>query len=676
MNRLATEASPYLRQHADNPVDWWPWGPEALAEAAATDRPVLLSVGYSSCHWCHVMAHESFEDPVTAEVMNRLFVNVKVDREERPDVDRIYMDAVQAATGRGGWPMTVFLTPDGDPFYAGTYFPPEDRHGFPGFRRVLEAVAGAWETRRPEILEQAGRLREAVSVPLPAAGEAAGAPELEAAYRAIEGAYDADEGGFGGAPKFPQPATLEFLLRIAGAPWAPRAAAILEHSLTAMADGGIYDHLGGGFARYSVDRAWRIPHFEKMLYDNALLARLYLRAGQVTGNPRFETIARETLDYLLADLRLPDGGFASSEDADSEGREGAFYVFTHDEVVAAAGDDAPAALAAFGVTEPGGFEGTNVLYRAAPDAAVAATVGVTEEQAAAAVARSRRRLRQARSARIRPALDDKAVTSWNALAIRALAEAGAVLGEPGYLAAAEQAAGFLLRELRDGHGRLQRSWREGRCSGPGFADDYAAALTAFLALHQSTQDPGWYRHAAETADQLVALFWDDADGGVFATGRDAEQLIARPKNLFDNPVPSENSLAAEGFAALAAATGDPAWRDRCEAIARAAGAAIHRAPAGVGHLLAVLASASDQQELAIVGDPADPRTAALTGTAAERFRPGLFVAVGAPGDDHPSIPLLEGRTTGPGGEPLAYLCRGFVCDRPTGDPAVLAEMLT
>jgi len=674
-NRLAAASSPYLLQHAANPVDWWEWSDEAIAEARRLDRPILLSVGYSACHWCHVMAHESFEDPGTAEIMNRLFINIKVDREERPDIDRIYMDAVQAATGRGGWPMTVFLTPAGEPFYAGTYFPNHDRGGMPSFQRVLEAVADAWDHRREEMVGQAARLADVLNRAMPPSAEAPGQEALETAYRALAAAYDPVHGGFGGAPKFPQAPTLEFLLRIAGEPWAPQATGMLEHTLTAMASGGIYDHLGGGFSRYSVDDRWLIPHFEKMLYDNALLARLYLRAWQVTGNPRFETVARETLDYLLTDMQLPGSGFASAEDADSEGAEGRFYVFTHQELAGAAGEHTALASAVFGVTEEGNFEGSNVLHLAEPIERVAAEMGLTGEEAAASLSAARERLLTARSARLRPALDDKVICAWNALAIRAFAEAGAVLGEQAYLDTAIEAARFILNDLRAGDGRLLRSWRRGTASIPAFADDYAATAVALFSLHQATGDQDWYRKAADLTLRMLDLFWDDTDGGVFATGHDAERLIARPKNLYDNPTPSDNSLAAEALSYLAAATGDASMLDRIETIARLAGVLVEQAPSATGHLLAVLSTARDQQELAIVGDADDPRTAELLEVARERFRPGVFVAVGHPGDPDPAIPLLRDRPAGPDGAPRAYLCRGFVCDAPVSNPEALRGLL-
>jgi len=673
-NRLGGATSPYLLQHADNPVAWQEWGEDAFTEARHRDRPVLLSVGYAACHWCHVMAHESFEDPETAEVMNRLFVNIKVDREERPDVDRIYMDAVQAATGRGGWPMTVFLTPTGEPFYAGTYFPREDRDGMPGFKRVLEAVADGWDHRRAEIIDQAGKISAAVGTSLPSSDETPGREALEAAYAAIETQYDPDHGGFGAAPKFPQAPTLEFLLRVAGESWAPRATEMLEHTLASMASGGIYDQLGGGFARYSVDDRWLVPHFEKMLYDNALLARLYLRGAQVTGNRDFERVARETLDYLLADLRLPGGGFASAEDADSEGSEGLFYVFTLAELQEVAGDHAPVAVAFFGVTDHGNFEGSNVLHRPTTIDRVAGDLGITATRVSASLEEAVRLLLEARSQRVRPALDDKAVCAWNALAIRALAEAGAVLDEPTYLEAAMAAARFVLDQLRDENGRLLRSWREGRTSGPGFADDYAATAIALFTLYQATGDNAWYTEAAALTEQMIDLFWDAGEGGVFATGHDAERLISRPKNLFDNPTPSDNSLAAEALALLAAATGEPRHAERVEEIARVGGVAARRAPSAVGHLLAVLDSFHRRRELAIVGDPSDPRTGALVAAARERFMPEVFLAVGISGAE-PVVPLLAHRGTDFEGAPQAYLCTGFVCDAPTGDPGVLRAML-
>ncbi|MGI9648251.1 MAG: thioredoxin domain-containing protein, partial [Acidimicrobiia bacterium] len=467
-NRLAAATSPYLLQHRDNPVDWFPWGDEAFQAARDRDRPVLLSVGYSACHWCHVMAHESFEDPETARVMNELFVNVKVDREERPDVDGIYMSAVQAMNGHGGWPMTVFITPDGRPFFAGTYFPKEPRGGMPSFGQVMEAVDEAWRQRRDEIEEQSDRLVSAVSQRIAPGAAPIDEARLQTAYRDAIDKVDWEFGGFGGAPKFPQVPGHEFLLRVHEEPWAPRAGEALRLSLDQMAAGGIFDHLAGGFARYATDRVWLVPHFEKMLYDNALLARLYLRAGQELNEPAYEQVARQTLDYMLTDLGLPGGGFASAEDADSEGVEGKFYVFSFDEFTEVVGADSVAIGAVLGVTRGGNFEGSNILHAARPVAEVAAEHGVSVEWLSQAVGDAKARLLEVRNRRGRPGLDDKVITAWNGLALRALAEAGAVLGENRYLEAGRANARFILENLRRADGRLLRSFRQGQANIPAF----------------------------------------------------------------------------------------------------------------------------------------------------------------------------------------------------------------
>jgi uncharacterized protein YyaL (SSP411 family) len=670
-NRLAAASSPYLLQHAGNPVDWWEWGDDAFAEARRRDAPILLSVGYAACHWCHVMAHESFEDPATAELMNRWFVNIKVDREERPDVDRVYMDAVQATTGRGGWPMTVVLTPDGEPFFAGTYFPKTDRLGHPAFQRVLQAVRTAWEERRAEVVGQARRLTTALGRHLPAAERLPDQEVLRSAHDRLAADFDAEHGGFGGAPKFPQAPTLEFLLRSVGRPWAPRAADMLTVTLDAIASGGIYDHVGGGFSRYSVDAEWRVPHFEKMLYDNAMLARLYTRAWQVTGDSRYAVVATETLDYMIRDLALPDGGFASAEDADSEGEEGRFYLFGYDEFMAHAGDGAELAAAVFGITPDGDVGGRNVLRAAASTAAVAARAGVSEGEVAEAVGRARRNLRAVRSVRTRPALDDKAVTAWNGLAVRAFAEAGTAFGEERYLGVARETAEFLLTRLRGTGGRLLRSRRADAVSGPGFCDDYAAAALGLFALYAATGEARWFTEAASITEDLIRLFWDDEAGGFFATGRDAEVLITRPKNVYDGPTPSDNALGAEALLCLAAFTGVQSHLERVEVIMRNAGLLMESHPGGAGHFLALASDIADgTRELAIVGDPGDPATEALARPARAGFRPGLFVAVGR-GD---TVPLLRGRPT-VDDLPTAYLCRDFACDAPTTDPEALMAAL-
>ncbi len=676
-NRLANSTSPYLLQHADNPVDWYPWGEDALARARAEDKPILLSVGYASCHWCHVMAHESFEDPATAEEMNRLFVSVKVDREERPDVDRIYMDAVQAMTGHGGWPMTVFLTPDGKPFYAGTYYPKDSRHGLPSFRQVMLAVAEAWAERRHQVVEQAERLAEAVSRRIAPAADLPQQAALTEAYRSLRGGFDRANGGFGGAPKFPQEPVLEFLLRIAGEQWAPDALPMVQASLEAMAKGGIYDHLGGGFARYAVDAVWLVPHFEKMLYDNAQLARLYLRAWQETGAERLRQVGMETLEYLLRDLAHPEGGFYSGEDADSEGVEGKFYVFDWDEFQQVVGADAQLAADYFGVTPAGNFEGHNVLHEARSAEEVAERRGVPPEAVREAVAGARRRLLELRNRRVRPGLDDKVITSWNGLALRALAEAGAVLHEPRYLEAARRNARFVLEALRRPDGRLLRSWRDGVAADvPGFCEDYAGYAVGLFALYQATGDLEWYRQARRLTEEMVMLFADPVDGGFYSTGSDAEQLITRPKDLMDSPLPSGNSMAAEALLTLALYTGDEQARRQVDGVFRQAGRLLEAYPSAVGHLLSVLHTVlSGPKEVAVVGRPEDPVTSALVDVVWERFRVDCVLAVD-PGDGSAAgeIPLLEGRQMH-NGKPQAYVCRHFACRAPVSEPDALRRQL-
>ncbi len=615
------------------------------------------------------MAHESFEDEETAQLMNELFVNVKVDREERPDVDRIYMDAVQSMTGHGGWPMTVFLTPSGEPFFAGTYFPREDRHGHPSFRRVIEAVHDAWVNRRAEVEAQAGTLAETVATVVPPGEAVPGHAELSEAYEALRVAFDPVHGGFGGAPKFPQAPTLEFLLRAAGKPWASEAEAMLTATLHAMADGGIHDQIGGGFSRYSVDDRWLVPHFEKMLYDNALLARLYARAWQVTGIGRFAETARSTLEYLLRDLALDGGGFASGEDADSEGEEGRFYVFSWEEFSADSAHDAVAEI--LGVTPGGNFEGSSIIHRHKPIAEVAADRGEDPADLEAAVGETLDRLRERRSRRVRPGLDDKAVCAWNGLAVRALAEAGAALEEPRYVEAAAETARFILSRLRRSDGRLLRSGRGNRTSGPAFCDDYGAVAVGLFTLYQATGDPEWFSAAAEITREMIDLFWDDDAGGFFATGSDAEQLIARPKNLFDNPTPSDNSLAAEALQHLAAFSGDPSLLERLDRVFLAGAPMLQRYPMGSGHLLAVLLVAlAPPLEVAIVGDgrPRHDLESVLRST----YRPHAFVAVGDGADDG-GVPLLADR---PAIAPAtAYVCRGFVCDAPVTTAPKLVHAL-
>lgn len=666
-NRLADSASPYLLQHAENPVDWWEWGPEAFAEARQRDVPLLVSIGYSACHWCHVMAHESFEDEETAAQMNDAFVNVKVDREERPDVDAIYMEATQAMTGHGGWPMTVFVDHSGAPFFTGTYFPPTERHGMPGFRSVLAAVSEAWSERRSDLTEQAEKVSAVLGRRPAPSRELPGPEDLARAVRAISSQFDPEHGGFGGAPKFPQQPVLEFLLRCIGHPWADGAERMLGTTLHAMAAGGIRDHLGGGFSRYSVDAQWLVPHFEKMLYDNAQLARLYLWAGIELSSPLLTEVAIDTIEYLLADLRHPEGGFYSAEDADSEGVEGKFYVWYHAEFMEVTGPDGALAAEVFGVTSGGNFEGSNILHRLREISEVAQRHGLSLDEASRAVHRAARALLARRANRVRPGLDDKVVTAWNGLAIRALAEAGAVLGERRYLAAAVDCARFLTTHLRHESGLLHRSWAKGRLGPAAVLEDYAALAMGLFRLYAATGESEWYEEGMGLTTSIPSLF-GDPEGGFFSTPTPSDSLIVRPRDLFDNPAPSGSSLAAEALLTASSYTGDHELRKLAEEALRAGGEVLRRAPTGAGHMLAVLTTLLDQPpELAVVG----PDASDLASVAWERFRPGLALAISEAAREDP--PLLQGR--GESGRTMAYVCRGFVCAAPVEDSDALRSLL-
>ncbi|MGH9016717.1 MAG: thioredoxin domain-containing protein, partial [Acidimicrobiales bacterium] len=589
MNRLASEPSPYLRQHADNPVDWYPWGDEAFARAVTTDRPVLLSVGYSSCHWCHVMAHESFEDDETAARVNADFVAVKVDREERPDVDAVYMEAVQAMTGRGGWPMTVFLTPDGRPFYAGTYFPPRDAHGTPGFGRVLEAIDEAWRQRRGEVEGQADSLVAAiarrVTVPGDLVGPDADALDPGTRYPALlAGAtaelaerFDPDWGGFGPAPKFPQPAVLTLALLHGHLTGDSGSSAMVQRTLGAMAAGGLFDHLGGGFARYSTDATWTVPHFEKMLYDQAGLVRVYLHAALATGDERWHQVVDETIGYVLRDLAAPGGGLYSAEDADSEGVEGRFYVWTPAQVATVVGPElTAAALDWYGVTEAGNFEGGTILRR--PLGAALRRPADVEE--------ARRLLFAARAGRVRPGLDDKILTEWNAMFGAALAEAAGATGRDDWTDAAVAIGEFLIGHLRRPQdGRWMRSFQDGRARHLAYAADYAWLVELFTRLAELSGQARWLAHATDTAHALLALFTGD-DGPLYTTGSDAETLIVRPTELLDGATPSASAVAAGALLRLGALTGETALTDAGDAQLRTLVpvAAVH--PLAVAHAIA------------------------------------------------------------------------------------------
>ncbi|MYX95680.1 DUF255 domain-containing protein [Streptomyces sp. SID486] len=674
MNRLAGVTSPYLLQHADNPVDWWPWGPEAFAEAERRGVPVLLSVGYSACHWCHVMAHESFEDRDTADYLNEHFVSVKVDREERPDVDAVYMEAVQAATGQGGWPMTVFLTPDAEPFYFGTYFPPVPRHGMPSFRQVLEGVQQAWSTRRDEVSEVAGKIvrdlaqREIVRQ----AAEAPGEQELAQALLGLTREYDAQRGGFGGAPKFPPSMALEFLLRHHARTGAEGALQMARDTCERMARGGLYDQLGGGFARYSVDRDWVVPHFEKMLYDNALLCRVYAHLWRATGSDLARRVALETADFLVRELRTEQGGFASALDADSDdgtGRhvEGAYYVWTPGQLVAALGeDDGRLAAQYFGVTDEGTFEhGRSVLQ-------LPQTEGVFDAEKVASV---RERLLSARARRPAPGRDDKVVAAWNGLAVAALAETGAYFGRPDLTEAALGAADLLVRVHLDEHGRLARTSKDGRVgANAGVLEDYADVAEGFLSLASVTGEGVWLDFAGLLLDHVLVRFADPATGGLYDTASDAEQLIRRPQDPTDNATPSGWTAAAGALLSYAAHTGSAPHRAAAERALGVVKTLGPRVPRFIGWGLAVAEALLDGPREVAVAGPAldDERTAGLHRTALLGVAPGAVVACGTPGSDE--FPLLADRTL-VDGAPTAYVCRGFVCDLPVTDPAALRARL-
>ncbi len=670
-NRLANATSPYLLQHADNPVDWHEWGCEAFAVATERDVPVLLSVGYSACHWCHVMAHESFEDEDTARFLNDRFVGIKVDREERPDVDRIYMDAVTATTGHGGWPMTVFLTPDAKPFYAGTYFPKEGRHGMPSFMEILRAVDDAWTHDRESLIGRSDGVARAISRRPAASAMLPTEGEMEAAVDTILSTFDSTHGGFGRAPKFPQPSTLEFLLRFAvlrpGTERASNAIRAVEVTLDHMARGGIYDHLDGGFARYSVDDRWLVPHFEKMLYDNALLARLYLRAWQVSGHPWLLEVARETLDYLARDMIDPSGGIHSAEDADADGAEGAFSVWTWDELAETLDDDVHLAATIYGATPAGNFEGANILHLPRSLAAVADDLGIGEDELRRSKEAIDERLRKRRADRVRPARDDKIVTAWNGLALRAFAEAAAILEDERYLETANGIAGFLTGPASS-DGRVLRSWRGGRNGPDGFCDDYAAAALGLFTLYQATGDERRYLQAERMVREMIRRFSDEQDGGFFATASDGEQLIARPKNVHDDPTPSDNALAAEALAILAAYTGESDLQTRFERTIQSVGTSLSAHPGAHGSLLGAWL-ADPLREVAVVG--VAPERRRLTGVVWGRFRPDVVLAQGE-GTESP-VPLLEGRTAPDGAR--AFVCKDFVCDLPVSSAGDLEDQL-
>jgi len=664
-NRLGGETSPYLLQHKDNPVDWWPWSPEAFEEARRRGVPVLLSVGYAACHWCHVMAHESFEDEATAKLMNDLFVNVKVDREERPDVDAVYMEATQALTGHGGWPMTVFMTPDGDAFFCGTYFPPDDRHGMPSFQRVLHSVAHAWGERRDDVLASAAEITKRLSERGPALSGTTppSAADLDGAARALALTYDAKRGGFGGAPKFPPSMCLEFLLRHHARTGDARALEMVNGTCEAMARGGMYDQLGGGFARYSVDADWVVPHFEKMLYDNALLLRVYAHLWRATGSDLARRVANETADFLLRDLRTEQGGFASALDADSEGVEGKYYVWTPAELRDLLGkDDGEWAARVWDVTKEGTFEhGASVLQRLA------------EPDDLERYERVRATLHAARARRVPPSRDDKVVAAWNGLAIAALAEAGALFDRPELVEAAATCAD-LMRDLHWAEERLLRTSRDGRAGrNAGVLEDYGDLAEGLLALYAVTGEPGRVGGAGALLDVVLDHF-AAPDGGFYDTADDAEALVRRPQDPTDNATPSGSSAAAGALLSYAALTGSARHREAAERALATVTPLLTRHARFVGQAAAVgEALVAGPAAVAVVGDPEDEATRALLRTAWRATSPGAVVAYGRYDADH-DVPLLHDRPL-VGGRPAAYVCRGFTCAAPVTDPEVLRGLV-
>jgi uncharacterized protein len=667
-NRLAGETSPYLLQHAANPVDWYPWGEEAFTRARAEDRPVLLSIGYSACHWCHVMAHESFENPEIAAQMNALFINIKVDREERPDVDSIYMQAVIAISGQGGWPMTVFLTPAGEPYFGGTYFPPADRLGLRGFPYVLDAAASVYRDRRDEVAQAADQLRHSLE-PLPLPAGSVSSANLNDAAVSLLGQVDQRHGGFGGAPKFPHPAAIDFMLRRHRATGDRRLLDTALGTLDHMARGGIHDQVGGGFHRYSVDATWSIPHFEKMLYDNAQLAPVYLHAYQLTGEQRWQRVVEDILDHALRELSLPSGGFASSQDADSPGGEGSFFVWTPAQLAEVLGDDdGTLAARVFGVSDAGNFEHrTTVLSMPFPLAQVARSLDVDEDALQARVDGIRERLLAARHLRPAPGRDDKVLTSWNALMMGALAEAGAALARSDYVDAARRCADFLIRDLRP-DGVLLRTWKDGRAKITGFLEDSAFLADSLITLFEACGDGAYLDTARQLSEDALRRF---GDGGVlYDTASDAEPLLVRPRTIDDNPIPAGQSVLASALLRIAAISGDPGTRERAEAIMGPVAGAVTRSPLALSSMAcAVDRAQAPSREVAISGSRDDPRTLELVATVHSRWLPNTVLAWGG-GD----IALLEDRPL-VGGRPAAYVCENFACQRPVTDPAELGALL-
>lgn len=671
-NRLSRETSPYLLQHAHNPVDWYPWGEEAFDKARREDKPILLSVGYSACHWCHVMAHESFEDPETAALMNRAFVNIKLDREERPDVDAIYMSAVQAMTGQGGWPLTVVMTPEGEPFFGGTYFPPEDRFGRPSFKQLILSLEAAWQSRREEVLESAERLTQYLGrlSSLPSGAGALSQAVLDEALTALTKSFDSRYGGFGGAPKFPPHSALRFLLRQGG-----EGRQMALYTLDRLASGGIYDHLGGGFARYSVDERWLVPHFEKMLYDNGQLIQRYSEAFTLTGKPRYAQVVAETIEWVRREMLDPAGGFYSALDADSEGEEGKFYLWDEVEFEALLGEDARLAKAYYGVSAMGNFEGRNILYLPHGKEAVAERFGLSTQELDIKLTRINRTLFEAREQRIRPGLDNKILTSWNGLLLAALADAGRIFKRQDYLDLAIANAEFIRRELYQ-DGRLQHTFTSGQAKIAGLLEDYAYYGLGLLALYRATLNGRWLMLALELAETIIAHF-RDPEGGFFSTADDAEPLLLRPKNYFDSPNPSENAASAELLLTLSSYTGDAEWESMATASVQPLLEAAGRQPSGFGTLLCVVQELLEPpREIAIVGNRENEGTQALLAVLeAQPLQHVAIALIEGPGDPLAArLPFLQGKEH-IGGKATAYVCERGACRLPVTTPEALLAQL-
>ena len=677
-NRLIQETSPYLLQHAHNPVDWFAWGEEALNKAKEENKPILLSIGYSSCHWCHVMEKESFENDEIARIMNECFVNIKVDREERPDLDELYMNAVQAMTGSGGWPLTLFLTPDLVPFHGGTYFPPEDRGGMPGFQKVLTIVSNYYRTHREDVKKTETQLKEALDqmVEIPPSREALGVEPLRKAFAAMQGQFDPTYGGFGRAPKFPSSMALSFLLRYWKKFSSGEALEMVDLTLGKMANGGIYDHLGGGFHRYSVDERWLIPHFEKMLYDNALLSRSYFEGYLVTGKDRYRRVAEEILQYVLREMTSPEGGFYSTQDADSEGGEGKFYVWSRDQVKEVLGKEKGVPFSVYyGVTQQGNFEGaSSVLHIETSLEKASGRYGMPVKDFEELLAEGRKKLFSEREKRVKPRRDEKILASWNGLMISSFTQGFEATGNEQYLQAAERAAHFVLREMKK-DGYLMRAYKDGIGRVRGYSEDYAFVVQALISLYEATFEVNWLKEADKLNQEMVDQFWDERDGGVYLTGKDSEELLARSKSPYDNVLPSPNSVAVFNLIKLGYLTGDESLKGKTEKTLHLFYNFLSQHPSGFAHMLSSLSFFLDPEEVGIVGPKNDPRTQSLVRTVYLSYLPNRILSLMDPGEPVEEYRFPSLKEKGVAEVPSAFVCRRFSCLPPVTDGEELRKIL-